>query len=571
MESGLAPKPPRDRIIYYNSVLATVVWSGHYSANFFIHSYSFMQPVYHHTVQGDIALRLATVEDIPDLIELHKRCFPVLTAKNMVWNSGQLTSHQKVFPEGQIVAELNGNLVGAVASLIVYLGNDPYRQHTEAGITDGGYFHNHDQEGDTLYGADVYVDPVFRGLGVGGLLYEARRQLCKKLNLKRILAGGRLHGFKDYSGKMAPEDYVRAVEAGEIKDLVLSFQLREGFVVRELLQNYITDPNSKNYATLIEWLNPDYVPVEEDNRKVRVACVQYQVRSVRSFQDFEDQVDYFVETAHDYRADFVVFPEFFSVQLLSQEKFKNLPSREGIERLADLEEEFIDLMRRMASEYGLHIVAGSHPMRRGKVIYNACPVFFPDGSHHVQPKLHITPSELRYWGITGGDSLQVINTAKARIGVLICYDSEFPEAARYLADQGAEIIFVPYCTDDRPAYQRVRICAQARAIENQVYVVTSGIIGNLPSVPAMDIHYGRAGVFTPNDFEFARDGIQAEADSNVEMLLVTDLDINDLYRSRASGSVRQRLDRRKDLFEFVYRGKEEQSRLNDNNPMAADS
>ncbi|HWO13927.1 MAG TPA: hypothetical protein VNN80_30700, partial [Polyangiaceae bacterium] len=114
----------------------------------------------------------------------------------------------------------------------------------------------------------------------------------------------------------------------------------------------------------------------------------------------------------------------------------------------------------------------------------------------------------------------------------------------------AEIIFVPYCTDDRQGYSRVRFCCQARAIENQIYVVTAGIIGNLPSVAAMDIHYGQAAVFTPSDFEFARDGIQAQADPNVEMLLVTDLDIDDLHRSRASGSVRPRLDRRRDLFEF---------------------
>ncbi len=521
-----------------------------------------MQPVYHETNQGTVTLRLATQEDIPHLLELHEKCFPRMAEKNIVWTQDQLECHQTVFPEGQIVAEVNNELTGAVASLIVYLGTDPYRPHTEAGITDGGYFHNHNPEGDTLYGADVYVDPESRGLGIGGLLYEARRQLCRKLNLKRILAGGRLHGYSKYSKSISPEDYVNAVELGEIKDLVLSFQLREGFVVRKILQNYITDPNSQNNATLIEWLNPDYVPVEEDYRKVRVACVQYQVRSVNNFQDFVDQVEYFVDTAHDYRADFLVFPEFFSVQLLSQQKFRNLPSREGIEQLANLEDAFMTLMSRMASEYGMHIVAGSHPMRRGKLIYNACPVFFPDGTYYVQPKIHITPSELKYWGITGGDTLQVINTAKARIGVLICYDSEFPEAARYLADQGAEIIFVPYCTDDRPAYQRVRVCSQARAIENQVYVVTSGIIGNLASVPAMDIHYGRAGVFTPNDFEFARDGIQAEADSNVEMLLVTDLDINDLYRSRASGSVRQRLDRRKDLFEFQYKGDKERSGLN---------
>jgi len=175
-------------------------------------------------------------------------------------------------------------------------------------------------------------------------------------------------------------------------------------------------------------------------------------------------------------------------------------------------------------------------------------VFAPDGSSTLQSKLHITPSEKRYWGITGGDDLKVISTPKARVGVLICYDSEFPEAARYLADQGAEIIFVPYCTDDRQGYLRVRYCSQARAIENQVYVVTTGVIGNLPSVPAMDIHYARAAVYSPSDVEFARDGIQAEADANVEMLLVTDLDIGDLYRNRATGSVRPRIDRRRDLF-----------------------
>jgi predicted amidohydrolase len=94
------------------------------------------------------------------------------------------------------------------------------------------------------------------------------------------------------------------------------------------------------------------------------------------------------------------------------------------------------------------------------------------------------------------------------------------------------------------------LCSAARAIENQIYVATAGVVGNLPDVPAMDIHYGRAAVFTPSDFEFARDGIQAEADPNVETMLVTDLDISDLYRSRLNGSVTPVTDRRTDLFEF---------------------
>jgi predicted amidohydrolase len=145
----------------------------------------------------------------------------------------------------------------------------------------------------------------------------------------------------------------------------------------------------------------------------------------------------------------------------------------------------------------------------------------------------------------------VVQTPKVRIGVLVCYDVEFPEAARYLVDQGVELLFVPYCTDNRQGYLRVTTCAAARAIENQIYVATAGVVGNLPDVPAMDIHYGRAAVFTPSDFEFARDGIQAEADPNIETLLVTDLDISNLYRSRANGSVTPMEDRRRDLFEFL--------------------
>jgi len=503
------------------------------------------------TKRGALTLRLTQESEIEGLIALDKLCFPTMVEQNIVWNRGQLANHMRVFPEGQIVALHEERVVGAVSSLIVHLGTDPYRQHTYAGITDGGFFHNHDPEGDTLYGADVFVHPDMRGIGIAHALYALRRELCQRLNLRRILAGGRLFGYHEVAARMTAEEYVRSVELAERGDPVLSFQLREGFVVRGILRNYIRDPLSMNCASLIEWLNPEHRPRStEDGRKVRVASVQYQVRRVSSFQDFAEQVEYFVETAADYRADFVVFPELFSVQLLSQESLKRLPSVEGIRKLAELEQPFMELMSRLAKEYGIHVVGGTHPIARGEAIYNVCPFFFPDGSHLLQPKLHITPSERNHWGITGGNELRVIATPKAKVGILICYDCEFPEAARYLADQGAEILFVPYCTDNREGHLRVRYCCQARAIENQMYVATAGIIGNLPSVAAMDIHYGQAAVYTPSDFEFARDGIQAQADSNVEMLLVTDLDIHDLYRTRASGSVTPRLDRRKDLFEF---------------------
>ena len=510
-----------------------------------------MLPTHLESSKGPIVLRQAAHEDIERLIQLNQLCFPTMVEENIVWNVGQLRNHLRLFPEGQIVAELGGQVVGAVSSLIVDMGIDPYRTHTYAGITDGGYFHNHDPQGNTLYGADVYVHPEYRGLRIGHALYEARRELCRRLNLRRILAGGRIYGYADVSDSMSPEEYIRAVEEGLRHDLVLSFQLREGFVVRGVLRHYIRDPRSKNCATLIEWLNPEYRPPQgSEERKVRVACVQYQVRGLQRFSDFSDQAEFFVDAAAGYRSDFVLFPEFFTMQLLSQEGLRRLSSREAIARLSQLEGPFLELMGRLARDYGVHIVAGSHPLARDGRLYNVCPLFFPDGHAVLQPKIHITPAEKRDWGITGGSELHVVPTAKAKVGILVCYDIEFPETARYLADEGAEILFVPYCTDNRAAHLRVRTCCQARAIENQVYVATAGIIGNLPSVEAMDINYGQAAVFTPSDFEFARDGIQAQADSNVEMLLVTDLDVRDLYRSRTAGSVTPRLDRRRDLFEF---------------------
>jgi predicted amidohydrolase/ribosomal protein S18 acetylase RimI-like enzyme len=507
-----------------------------------------MEPFTIRSKAGEITIRRIEPNDIPMLVALNKRVFPEMAEENVVWSARQLANHLKVFPEGQLAAVVDGRVVGAVASLIVKTGRDPYRPHTYAGITDGGYFHNHDYTGDTLYGADVYVDPDFQGMGVGAALYEARRRLCKQLNLRRILAGGRLTGYAESETELTPEEYIQLVKDGELRDQVLSFQLRQGFAVRGVLRNYINDPHSSNFASLIEWLNPDYVEKDRTS-KVRIACVQYQVRKIDSFEDFANQVEYFIETAADYHSDFVLFPELFSVQLLSVIEPRS--ALEGIRTLSkDFTRPFIELMSGLARKYGLYIVGGSHPLEKEGKLYNECLIFDPEGRYITQPKLHITPAETRYWGISGGNELIILPTPKAKIAVQICYDIEFPEASRYLADEGVEIVFVPYCTDDRVGQLRVRYCAQARAIENQIFVAVAGIVGNLPSVAAMDIHYGEAAVFTPSDFAFARDGIQAISDRNVETLLVTDIDTEDLYRSRSEGSVTPRIDRRTDLFEL---------------------
>jgi predicted amidohydrolase len=175
-----------------------------------------------------------------------------------------------------------------------------------------------------------------------------------------------------------------------------------------------------------------------------------------------------------------------------------------------------------------------------------------DGSVHARRKIHPTPSERYWWNIKGGHDVDVVQTDCGPIAVQICYDVEFPEMTRYLIDQGATLLFVPYCTDSRQGYCRVRYCAQARTIENQCYVIMAGNVGNLPNVENMDIQYSQSCVLTPCDFPFARDGIAADTTPNVEMVAMADLQLDTLRAARQDGTVQNLRDRRFDLYSLTW-------------------
>ena len=164
-------------------------------------------------------------------------------------------------------------------------------------------------------------------------------------------------------------------------------------------------------------------------------------------------------------------------------------------------------------------------------------------------KLHVTPDEMKCWGLSGGKAIRTFETDCAKIGVFICYDVEFPELSRIMASEGMQILFVPFLTDTQNAYSRVRVCAHARAIENECFVVIAGSVGNLPKVHNMDIQYAQSGVFTPCDFAFPTDGRRAEATPNTEMILISDVDLDLLNELHTYGSVRNLKDRRNDLYE----------------------
>ena len=186
-------------------------------------------------------------------------------------------------------------------------------------------------------------------------------------------------------------------------------------------------------------------------------------------------------------------------------------------------------------------------MKDGK-LYNVGYLCRRDGTVEKYEKLHVTPDEAMVWGLQGGDKLEVFDTDCGKIGILICYDSEFPELSRILAEDGMDILFVPFLTDTQNGFSRVRNCAQARAIENECYVAIAGSVGNLPNVHNMDIQYAQSMVFTPCDFAFPPTGIKAEATPNTEMILIVDVDINLLRELNQFGSVKNLRDRRKDLY-----------------------
>jgi GNAT superfamily N-acetyltransferase len=202
-----------------------------------------------------ITIRPANALDVPRLVAMNHAAYPELVAENVVWNASQLEAHLDRFPEGQLVAELGGEVVGAISTFIVPPACDPLAQHTWLDITDHGTFAGHDASGDTLYLADVYVDPAAWGKRVGHSLYAALFRLCVGLGLRRVVAGGRLWGYHEYAAKMGPEEYVERVKRGELRDRVLNSQLGAGFEVRGVLVGYLADPRSRDYATLLEWVS----------------------------------------------------------------------------------------------------------------------------------------------------------------------------------------------------------------------------------------------------------------------------------------------------------------------------
>ncbi len=497
-----------------------------------------------------VEVRNLQMEDYGQLAQSFTR---VYADKDVFWTREQIHKLVEIFPEGQIVTVVDDKIVGCALSIIV--DYDMVKgDHTYAKVTGNETFCTHNPKGNILYGIEVFIHPEYRGLRLARRMYDYRKELCEKLNLKAIMFGGRIPNYYKYADRMRPKEYIEKVRSREIYDPVLTFQLSNDFHVRRVMPNYLpNDEESCHCATLLQWDNIYYQPPTQEfvdkKTTVRVGLVQWQMRTYKTLDDVFEQVEFFVDAVSDYKSDFVLFPEYFNAPLMA--KFNNLGEAQSIRGLAQYTEEIRDRFVELAISYNINIITGSMPyIKADGALYNVGFLCRRDGSCDMYEKVHVTPDEVKSWGLSGGRMVQTFDTDCARIGVLICYDVEFPELSRIMADQGMQILFVPFLTDTQNGYSRVRVCAQARAIENECFVAIAGSVGNLPRVHNMDIQYAQSGVFTPCDFAFPTDGKRAEATPNTEMILISDVDLDLLSELHTYGSVRNLRDRRHDLYEL---------------------
>ncbi len=280
--------------------------------------------------------------------------------------------------------------------------------------------------------------------------------------------------------------------------------------------------------------------------KMRVSAVQFELKDVERFEQFREQVVHYVRNASEYGAKFLLFPEFVTTPLLAIGDTTG--QGQSVGKLTEYTEDYKALFSGLAREYGMYIIGGTHVTQAGDRIRNTAFLFAPDGRVWTQDKLHITPTEREEWNVSPGEGVEVFETEYGKIGLLTCYDIEFPEIVRIVRAKGADVIFCPSCTDDRHGFFRVRYCCHARAVENQVYIVTTGTVGSLRRVDFMRANYGQAAVIAPNDIPFPPRGILAEGEINEDMLITADLDLSLLEDVRKAGSVTTWRDRRTDLY-----------------------
>ncbi len=276
---------------------------------------------------------------------------------------------------------------------------------------------------------------------------------------------------------------------------------------------------------------------------VTVAAAQYPLDPVSTLQDWEDKVSQWVAEGAATGAKILVFPEYAALEqsaALGKEVALDLGAT--LKGVAELAGERVAFHADLARRHDVHILVGSGPvMSDDGRYYNAAQLVTPSGQIGEQTKVIMTPFE-REWGVEGGGALRVFETQLGRIGIAICYDSEFPLQVRTLAAAGIELLLVPSCTEFVSGFNRIRTGARARALENQIACVTSPTVGEAVWSPAVDYNSGAAGVYVPSERGVSDDGVLAEGILNEPGWVTADIDFAALRALRHGGEMRNHLD-----------------------------
>jgi predicted amidohydrolase/GNAT superfamily N-acetyltransferase len=468
------------------------------------------------------------------------------------------------FPDGQFVAEYEGVIVGYCATFMIS-SDVALKPHTWNEITGTGFAARHDPDGDMLYGMDVMVHPDYRRLRIGERFYRIRRELCQWLELKGIVFGGRMPGYARHAKGISETRRIMSTRSStrssrtrssisscarassrSVSCATTCWAMRSRRIAPRTCCGKIRWSRTRSRRSPASAIRP-----------CRNGCASppSSSRCARSTPSTNSSSRSNISPTSPLTTNPTLSSSRNCSRFSSCHWSTGRSARsKSIEKISEYTPRYIEFMEKLAVSYNVNIIGGTHPsmMENGDIL-NISYVFLRDGSVHTQQKLHPTPSERMWWNIKGGEGALAIQTDCGPIGVMICYDSEFPELARHLVDQGALMLFVPFCTDERRGYMRVRYCCQARAVENQCYVTLSGVVGNLPNVENMDIHYAESCILTPSDFPFARDGVAADTAPNTETIALADLSLSDLLTARQSGAVQNLKDRRFDLYSVKWK------------------